>query len=113
MPTKKQKGYAWEKLVQEYYERNGCEIITTNYTIRGGEIDIIAKKWTTTYFVEVKVVDYTDDLIGYVTPKKLHFLHRVIDEYCWKYKVKGKIQLDVVFVKNNKIIERFKNITNS
>ncbi len=114
MPTNKQKGYEWEKIVAEYYKKNGCTILKQNFTIKGGEIDIIAQKDDTLYFVEVKVVNYMEEMDNYITPAKLKSLKRTIATYqarnnCYDL----LLQIDVVFVKQGRIIERFKNITNS
>ncbi|MGN0690377.1 MAG: YraN family protein, partial [Oscillospiraceae bacterium] len=50
----KEIGYAGEKLVAEFLESRGCEILCRNFTIRGGEIDIVAKDGEYLVFVEVK-----------------------------------------------------------
>jgi putative endonuclease len=48
------KGYKSEDYVCSYLVENGYEIITRNYTIRGSEIDVIArfKEWIV--FIEIK-----------------------------------------------------------
>lgn len=51
---KKQVGYFGEDKVREYLISKGYEIIKSNYCMRGGEIDIIAKNDDTIAFVEVK-----------------------------------------------------------
>jgi putative endonuclease len=43
-----------EQATAEFLQRHGYEILDRNYTVRGGEIDIIAAKNGTTVFVEVK-----------------------------------------------------------
>ena len=43
-----------EQATAEFLQRHGYEILDRNYTVRGGEIDIIAAKNGTTAFVEVK-----------------------------------------------------------
>lgn len=43
-----------EQTVCDYLQKSGYEIIKRNFTVRGGEIDIIAKKNGTVCFVEVK-----------------------------------------------------------
>ena len=43
-----------ERAAEKYLRKNGYKIADRNYLIRGGEIDIIAKKGTYTVFVEVK-----------------------------------------------------------
>ena len=75
--NKRQVGQEWEDLVLEYYEENWYEILDTNYTIRWWEIDIIAQKDWEIVFVEVKVVDGMDDVMWYITPKKLMFLENM------------------------------------
>lgn len=62
--------------------------------------------------MEVKCVDHTDDLFGYMTKKKLHTLKRAIEYYCAQTEIQyTEIRLDVVFVKYGQIIEIFENIT--
>ncbi|MBR7008401.1 MAG: YraN family protein [Ruminococcus sp.] len=43
-----------EQATAEFLVRNGYDILRRNYTVRGGEIDIIAAKGNVTAFVEVK-----------------------------------------------------------
>lgn len=43
-----------ELLAQEILSQRGYQIITTNFTCRGGEIDIIAQQGDTLCFIEVK-----------------------------------------------------------
>lgn len=52
--SKRDIGYAGETAVCKFLRKNGYEILKRNYTIRGGEIDIIAKKNDCVAFVEVK-----------------------------------------------------------
>ena len=51
---KKDIGNFGERAAEKYLRKNGYQILDRNYYIRGGEIDIIAKKNTYTVFVEVK-----------------------------------------------------------
>ncbi len=110
--NKKQVGQEWEDLVLEYYENNWYEILDTNYTIRWWEIDIIAQKDWEIAFIEVKVVNWMDDVMWYITPKKLMFLERTIQDYMYKKRLNFWIRVDVAFVKNNKILEVYENVTN-
>lgn len=43
-----------EQATAEFLQRHGYAILERNYTVRGGEIDIIASKDNVTAFVEVK-----------------------------------------------------------
>ena len=47
-------GDVGEQATADFLVRSGYEILKRNYTVRGGEIDIIARKGKVTCFVEVK-----------------------------------------------------------
>ncbi len=47
-------GRAGEELAAQYLTQMGAEILERNYTIRGGEIDLIAEMDGILHFVEVK-----------------------------------------------------------
>jgi len=113
MQNKKELGQIWEELVLWYYEKKGYKILETNYTIPGGELDVIAQKNGEIVFVEVKVVNYVDDLMWYIKPQKLKFLEKTIQDYMYKKNLDFDVRLDVAFVKNNGILEVFENVTNS
>lgn len=51
---KKKLGYIGEEAVGKYMTEQGYKILAKNYTIRGGELDIIATKGDYIVFVEVK-----------------------------------------------------------
>jgi len=48
-------GYLAEEKAAKYLKRLGYSIISKNFTIRGGEVDIIAKDKEVLVFVEVKM----------------------------------------------------------
>ena len=52
--TRKEIGDLGEDFTARYLEERGCEILCRNFRIRGGEIDIIAKKGELLHIVEVK-----------------------------------------------------------
>ena len=52
--SKRQTGNLGEDAVCAWLERQGAEILCRNFTIRGGEIDIIAQQGEWLLFVEVK-----------------------------------------------------------
>ena len=52
--NKRAAGNLGEDAVCAYLERQGAEILCRNFTVRGGEIDIIAKQGEYLLFVEVK-----------------------------------------------------------
>lgn len=51
---RKQTGNRGEKLAINYLEKQGYQILKQNFTIRGGEIDLIAQDGEQIVFVEVK-----------------------------------------------------------
>ncbi|MBR6872204.1 MAG: YraN family protein [Ruminococcus sp.] len=55
MENKREIGNAGENVVCAFLEQNGYTILARNYTVRGGEIDIIAEKNDMIAFVEVKL----------------------------------------------------------
>lgn len=112
MPKLKAKGYQAEQLVAQHYQDLGWRIEKQNWTIPGGEIDLVLQKGDELRFVEVKVVDAIQDLDHYLTPKKLVHLERSILAYTEKFDIEQEISLDVVFVQNNHILEIYENITN-
>lgn len=110
--TSKEKWYTNEALVAKHFVDQGYEIIGTNYTIKGGEIDIIIKDKDDLIFVEVKTVDHIDDIYGYVTTSKIKALERSIDSYIQRDDPEYKnIRLLFIFVKDSKIIEIYEQET--
>jgi len=52
--TSREIGDIGEDFTAQFLIKKGCEILERNFTVRGGEIDIIAKKGKLIHFVEVK-----------------------------------------------------------
>ena len=100
----------WEDIAKELYESHWYICKYKNFTIRGGEIDLVMQNSVNMIFVEVKVVNFMDNLHDYITSKKLQTLKRAIDTYLWKCPTTKIVRMDVVFVKDDKIIEVYKNI---
>jgi len=53
-PGRRKTGNLGEEAVSRYLEQKGAEILCRNFTVRGGEIDIIARLEDLLLFVEVK-----------------------------------------------------------
>jgi Holliday junction resolvase-like predicted endonuclease len=64
--------------------------------------------------IEVKTVNDIDELDNYITPKKIWFLQRTLENFLQNIDEKRieNIRMDVVFVKNNKILEIYEDVTN-
>ena len=82
--NKRQQGYIYEQLVVNYLISNWYKILAQNYTIRGGEIDIIARKNDEISFVEVKGTNINIDFQDYITNSKRKFLVKTAES--WKRK---------------------------
>ncbi len=107
---KKNKWYLWEEIVKEHYQWKGYNLLKKNYTIKWGEIDLIFDDENTIVFVEVKVIDWIEDLFDYISQNKLKFLSKTIIYYLNKFPSNKMYRLDVVFVKNQKIYEIYENV---
>ena len=59
---RKELGYAGEERAAEYLEKKGYRVISRNYTVRGGEIDLVVCDRMSLVFVEVKT--RTDERFG-------------------------------------------------
>jgi len=64
--------------------------------------------------IEVKTVNDIEELDNYITPKKIWFLQRTLENFLQNIDEKRieNIRMDVVFVKNNKILEIYEDVTN-
>ncbi len=87
--TKKELGRMGEQAVCYYLEALGYEILSRNFQIRGGEIDIVAAKGEDLCFVEVKTRSLDGDESGVeaVTHKKCRLLIRAAYAYCEKHDI--------------------------
>lgn len=82
-------GSLGEEAVCRYLEERGYFIRETNFTIRGGEIDIIAEKGDELCFIEVKTRSLGSMESGFeaVDRRKQRLLIRAAYAYCAKYDV--------------------------
>jgi len=108
--SKKSVGYKWESIAKEYYLQNWYKLLEQNRTIRWGELDLILEKESEIVFCETKVVNGTDDIFWYITKNKLNFLIKTIQYYIVDKNIDKQYRLDVVFIKDWKVFEIFKNI---
>ncbi len=100
-PTAKEIGYLGEKAVCRFLEKHEYEIVKRNFTIRGGEIDIIASKGEMLAFVEVKTRHSGAMTSGEeaITAAKKKSLIRTAEEYIRKFGCENmKFRFDVAVV---------------
>ncbi len=110
---KKSKWYRWEEIAAEHYYRQWYSLVERNYTIQWWELDLIFRKNGDLKFVEVKVVDHTDDLFDYVTQRKLWHVVHTINYYLLEHPTDVNYSFDIVFIKENSILEIYENASNS
>lgn len=114
--SNKTKGKAGEDIAKNYLQKNGYEILDTNFHYsRYGEIDIIACKKDTISFVEVKY--RTKNTFGEgleaITKSKLEKIHLSAKYYLSITKKKFKnYQIDAISILKNKDEEKITHIKN-
>lgn len=109
----KKRGYQAENIVKNFYLNKGLHFIKANWTIPGGEIDLIFESEQELIFIEVKCINTIEELDHYISSKKIKTLERAIESYLLNHDNKKDIRLDIAFVKNDEIIEIYENISNS
>ncbi|MBS5644537.1 MAG: YraN family protein [Clostridiales bacterium] len=96
---RKNTGDLGEALAARYLESRGMRILERKYTIRGGEIDLIAKDGVYTVFVEVKTRRSAAYGTGAesITPRKMAALWRTAEQYAQKHQLlDAPMRFDVV-----------------
>jgi putative endonuclease len=93
-------GKEGELLARKFLEKEGYEIITTNWRYGRLELDIIAEKQGVLHIVEVKTLSSTS--AGFpeeqVTHKKMDHLTRAADAFLHQYGKSVQLQFDIVSV---------------
>lgn len=89
--TTKQIGDEAETIVAENFQRDGYKILARNWKTRWCEIDIVAEKAGTIYFVEVKYrrSHSQGGGIAAITPKKLQQMKFAAEMYASSHKITG------------------------
>lgn len=109
-------GNIGEDFICEKLLEKGYNILARNYTIKGGEIDIIASKDDIIAFVEVKTRKINSLSSGYdaVDSKKIKRIIKTAEDYIWKNGVELQPRYDVaVVIHNNGKIWNFDYIENA
>lgn len=114
MPSRKRKfGDLGEDIAKKWLEKRRYKILDRNYLKKWGEIDIVAKKGSELFFVEVKTIscinlgkDYIDNLAfrpeDNVHPRKLQRLARTVETYLAEKSWQGEWRISVMAVYLNK-----------
>lgn len=106
MPSKREQGNQAEQFAAEYLKSKGYVIITRNYTIRGGEIDLIALEDECLIFAEVRMrKDGT--AIESIGDNKRHSLLKTAQAFRSEHQDERDFRFDLLTF-DGKIIEHFK-----
>ena len=103
-------GTLGEELALEFLEKNGYEILETNWTFQKAEVDIIAKKDTVLAVIEVKTRSSIEFGLpqDFVKPKKIQLLVKAINEYVISNDLDHEVRFDIIAIQkenNGFIIE--------
>ena len=98
--NKRQTGSLGEAAVCDYLTGRGAEILCRNFTVRGGEIDIVARHGQWLLFVEVKTRRPGALVSGAaaVNAKKQRFIIRAAEQYLLRNPVDLQPRFDVAEV---------------
>jgi len=90
--SKKELGQFGEKIAEKFLRKKGYEILTTNFRLKWGEIDIVARKQEKIVFFEVKTIFEKQGFLpeDQITPKKKRNLQRA----CQIFLSQNNIPLD-------------------
>jgi putative endonuclease len=93
-------GKIGEELAVEYLQKNGYDILETNYVFQKAEIDIIAQKENILAIVEVKTRSSLDFGLpqDFVKPKKIQLLVKAVNEYVISNNLDVEVRFDIIAV---------------
>lgn len=93
-------GKQGEKLAVDFLQKNGYEILETNWVFQKAEIDIIAQKGTILAVVEVKTRSSLDFGLpqDFVKPKKIQLLLKAVNEYVISNELDVEVRFDIIAV---------------
>ena len=102
-------GKLGEELAVEFLQKNGYDILETNWVFQKAEIDIIAQKENILAVVEVKTRSSIDFGLpqDFVKPSKIQLLVKAVNEYVISNDLDVEIRFDIIAIhkerKNYKI----------
>lgn len=103
-------GNLGENIAKNFLIRKGYQIITTNFKIRSGEVDIICKKDDFLIFIEVKT--RTNKTFGYPEEsfniRKRKRFKKAVLRYLFKTDYNGSWQVDFIGIEINKKLKKAK-----
>ena len=93
-------GKLGEELAVEFLQKEGYEILETNWTFQKAEIDIIAQKENILAIIEVKTRSSLEFGLpqDFVKPKKIQLLVKAINEYVVSNDLDVEVQFDIIAI---------------
>jgi putative endonuclease len=93
-------GKLGEELAVEFLQKEGYEILETNWTFQKAEIDIIAKKENILAIVEVKTRSSLEFGLpqDFVKPKKIQLLVKAVNEYVISNDLDIEVRFDIIAI---------------
>jgi putative endonuclease len=97
-------GKLGEELAVAFLQKNGYEILETNWTFQKAEIDIIAKAENTLAVIEVKTRSSLDFGLpqDFVKPKKIQLLVKAVNEYVISKDLDVEVRFDIIAITASK-----------
>ena len=89
-----------EELAVDFLEKNGYEILETNWVFQKAEIDIIALKENILAIVEVKTRSSIEFGLpqDFVKPKKIQLLVKAVNEYVISNDLDVEVRFDIIAI---------------
>jgi putative endonuclease len=96
-------GKQGEELAVEFLQKNGYEILETNWTFQKAEVDVIAQKEDVLAIVEVKTRSSIDFGLpqDFVKPKKIQLLVKAVNEYVTSNDLEVSVRFDIIAIHKN------------
>ncbi len=93
-----------EELAVDFLEKNGYEILETNWVFDKAEIDIIAQKENILAVVEVKTRSSIEFGLPqeFVKPKKIQLLLKAVNEYVIQHDLDVEVRFDIIAIHKEK-----------
>ena len=96
-------GKLGEEMAVEYLQKNGYDILETNWIFQKAEIDILAKKENILAVVEVKTRSTVDFGLpqDFVKPKKIQLLVKAVNAYVIENDLEIEVRFDIIAISKN------------
>ncbi|KAF2515456.1 YraN family protein [Flavobacterium salilacus subsp. salilacus] len=97
-------GKLGEEMAAEYLQKNGYDILETNWVFQKAEIDILARKNDILAVIEVKTRSTLDFGLpqDFVKPKKIQLLVKAVNEYVTQNDLDVEVRFDIIAIHKNK-----------